>query len=121
MVNFMRAALNAKRKYLGLEPLDASAFLKLMREKRKIVDFLQGAGQLRNLRGLLYFTDGMGIYPTRRPPYETAFILLAEPPMSLDMPRWAIRLMPELPEQSAREQLDESVWIEDILAEMPEL
>lgn len=38
MVNFMRAALNAKRKYLGLEPLDASSFLKLMREKRKVVE-----------------------------------------------------------------------------------
>jgi Fe-S cluster assembly ATP-binding protein len=38
MVNFMRAALNAKRKYQGLEPLDAAAFLKLMREKRKIVE-----------------------------------------------------------------------------------
>ena len=37
MVNFMRAALNAKRKYQGLEPLDAGAFLKLMREKRQIV------------------------------------------------------------------------------------
>ena len=85
------------------------------------IETLRRGGQLRNLRGLLYFTDGMGIYPTRRPPYETAFILLAEPPMSLDMPRWAIRLMPELPERSAREQLDESVWIEDILAEMPEL
>ncbi len=38
MVNFMRAALNAKRRYQGLEPLDAAAFLKLMREKRKIVE-----------------------------------------------------------------------------------
>lgn len=38
MVNFMRAAVNAKRKYLGLEPMNASDFLKLMREKRKIVD-----------------------------------------------------------------------------------
>ena len=38
MVNFMRAALNAKRKYQGLEPLDAAAFLKLMRERRKIVE-----------------------------------------------------------------------------------
>ena len=38
MVNFMRAALNAKRKYQGLEPMDAGAFLKLMREKRKIVE-----------------------------------------------------------------------------------
>ena len=85
------------------------------------IETLQRAGQLKNLRGLLYFTDGMGIYPTRRPPYETAFILLAEPPLALDMPRWAIRLMPELPEREAREQLDESVWIEDVLAEMPEL
>ena len=38
MVNFMRAALNAKRKYLGQEPLSASEFLKLMREKRAIVE-----------------------------------------------------------------------------------
>lgn len=38
MVNFMRAALNAKRKYQGLEPMPAGDFLKLMREKRKIVE-----------------------------------------------------------------------------------
>lgn len=37
MVNFMRAALNAKRKYFNLEPLSASDFLKLMRVKRAIV------------------------------------------------------------------------------------
>jgi Fe-S cluster assembly ATP-binding protein len=38
MVNFMRAALNAKRKYQGLEPIPAGDFLKLMREKRAIVE-----------------------------------------------------------------------------------
>ena len=38
MVNFMRAALNAKRKYQGFEPLSAGDFLKLMREKRRIVE-----------------------------------------------------------------------------------
>ena len=38
MVNFMRAALNAKRQYKGEEPLSAGDFLKLMREKRKIVE-----------------------------------------------------------------------------------
>ncbi len=38
MVNFMRTAVNEKRKYLGLEPLSASEFLKLMREKRAIVE-----------------------------------------------------------------------------------
>ncbi|WP_091821811.1 Fe-S cluster assembly ATPase SufC [Prevotella sp. kh1p2] len=38
MVNFMKAAVNAKREYQGLEPLNAAEFLKLMRERRKIVD-----------------------------------------------------------------------------------
>jgi Fe-S cluster assembly ATP-binding protein len=38
MTNFMKAAVNEKRKFQGLEPLNASDFMKLMREKRKIVD-----------------------------------------------------------------------------------
>ncbi|MBQ1725508.1 MAG: Fe-S cluster assembly ATPase SufC [Muribaculaceae bacterium] len=38
MVNFMRAAINEKRKYHGMEPLSASDFLKLMRERRAIVE-----------------------------------------------------------------------------------
>ena len=37
MTNFMRAAINAKRKYLGLEPMKGSEFLNLLREKRQIV------------------------------------------------------------------------------------
>jgi Fe-S cluster assembly ATP-binding protein len=38
MVNFMRAAVNAKRKYLNQEPLSAGDFLKLMRQKRAVVE-----------------------------------------------------------------------------------
>lgn len=38
MVNFMRAAVNAKRKYHGMEPMSAGDFLKTMREKRAIVE-----------------------------------------------------------------------------------
>ena len=38
MVNFMRAAINAKRKYHQQEPMSAADFLKLMREKRKVVE-----------------------------------------------------------------------------------
>ncbi len=38
MVNFMRAAVNAKRKYLGIDPLSASDFLKMMRQKRAVVE-----------------------------------------------------------------------------------
>lgn len=37
MANFLKAAVNAKRKYLGQEPMKASEFLSMMREKRKIV------------------------------------------------------------------------------------
>ncbi len=38
MMNFMRAAVNAKRAYFGEKPMGASDFLKLMREKRAIVE-----------------------------------------------------------------------------------
>ena len=33
-------------------------------------------GEFQNLKGVLYFTDGKGIYPAKRPPYETAFLFL---------------------------------------------
>jgi Fe-S cluster assembly ATP-binding protein len=38
MVNFVRAAVNAHREYKGQLPLSATDFLKLMREKREIVE-----------------------------------------------------------------------------------
>ncbi len=38
MVNFMRAAVNEHRKYKGLEPVTATDFLKMMREKRELVE-----------------------------------------------------------------------------------
>lgn len=38
MVNFMRAAINEKRKFLGLPPMSATDFLRLTREKRAVVE-----------------------------------------------------------------------------------
>ena len=38
MINFMRAAVNAKRQYEGLPELSARDFLKLMREKRALLE-----------------------------------------------------------------------------------
>ena len=38
MVNFMRAAVNAHRAYRGEEPVSATDFLKMMREKRALVE-----------------------------------------------------------------------------------
>ncbi len=38
IANFMRTAINEKRKYLGLNPLSGAEFIKLMEEKKKVVD-----------------------------------------------------------------------------------
>jgi Fe-S cluster assembly ATP-binding protein len=38
MANFMRTAINEKRKYLGLDPMSGAEFLRLMEEKKKLVD-----------------------------------------------------------------------------------
>lgn len=84
------------------------------------VDELVASGEFANLRGLLYFTDGMGIYPTKRPDYETAFILLEEPPLSVKIPPWAIRVIPSLPWKKPHSSFEE-FWQEEILQELPEL
>ena len=88
------------------------------------VDALQKSGAFTALRGLLYFTDGMGRYPTKRPGYDAAFILLDEPPLSVQMPPWAIRLTLTLPalEKAKKESAasDETLQLEE-LNELPEL
>ena len=48
--------------------------------------------EFQDLRGLLYFTDGKGIYPKKRPPFETAFIFCEESCEASQVPPWAIRL-----------------------------
>jgi len=45
----------------------------------------------QNLGGLLYFTDGQGIYPGKRPPYRTAFLFLNDYDET-KVPPWAMRL-----------------------------
>ena len=47
------------------------------------------------LKGLIYFTDGQGIYPRKMPPYETAFVFLKEDYEDADVPPWAMKLILE--------------------------
>ena len=81
---------------------------------------LQKEGAFTSLRGLIYFTDGMGIYPQKRPPYDVAFVLLEEPPLAVKMPPWAIRLVLDLPglERAVREAAEAD---EIDLEELPQL
>ena len=54
---------------------------------------LQKQGRLQQLKGLLYFTDGFGIYPKIPTGYETAFVFWEEEIFEEDqVPDWAIRL-----------------------------
>lgn len=57
------------------------------------VDKLIKEHEFYNLKGIIYFTDGYGTYPSMPPEYETAFIFMdkgREPP---EVPAWAMRLM----------------------------
>jgi hypothetical protein len=58
----------------------------------RYVDGLVEAGELRGPRGLLYFTDGMGTYPERRPRYDTVFVFCDDRCMEREIPPWAMRL-----------------------------
>jgi len=81
---------------------------------------LQRAGAFSNLRGLLYFTDGMGIFPQKRPAWDTAFVLLEEPPMAVKIPPWAIRLVVDTPAlERAAKELDLS--LDTDIEELPQL
>lgn len=82
---------------------------------------LMEQGAFAHLRGLLYFTDGMGIYPKKRPPYEVAFVMPGEPAMAVEVPPWAIRL--DLTEPELEDAANQSGWEPDEsdLAELPEL
>ena len=84
------------------------------------VEELRQEGAFSSLRGLIYFTDGMGIYPQKRPPYDVAFVLLEELPLSVKMPPWAIRLVLDTPalERTVKE-LDLS--LDSDLEELPQL
>lgn len=53
------------------------------------VEELRRQKLLKDLKGLLYFTDGDGIYPHQPTDYETAFILLNEKETHQKIPDWA--------------------------------
>ena len=59
----------------------------------RYVSDLQKRGELKNLKGLLYFTDGKGRYPKEAPPYVTAFVFPKGEDIDDDnVPFWAMKL-----------------------------
>ncbi len=50
-------------------------------------------GEFENLKGLIYFTDGYGVFPQKKPPYDTAFVFIEESYNNYDVPSWAMKLV----------------------------
>ena len=69
------------------------------------VDNLLECGEIKELKGLLYFTDGKGTYPVKRPPYDTVFLYLQDF-NRMEVPPWAMTLRLEPEELAARNEVD---------------
>lgn len=57
------------------------------------IEELRTEGALRDMQGVLYFTDGKGTYPAKRPSFDVAFLFLENGDPPPDVPAWAMRLI----------------------------
>lgn len=57
------------------------------------VDRLIEEKAFQNLKGLIYFTDGYGTFPRRRPAYDAAFVFYHEDYTDVNVPPWAMKLI----------------------------
>ena len=57
------------------------------------VNGLMNQGKFKKLKGLLYFTDGKGIYPVRMPAYDTAFVFVEGQYEDVSVPAWAMKII----------------------------
>ena len=65
------------------------------------VERMRKGGVFSDLRGLLYFTDGLGIFPEKEPKFKTAFIIMPQEDDIPQIPDWVIGRM------VSRDDLDE--------------
>jgi len=57
------------------------------------VEGLRKRKEFQNLKGLIYLTDGYGIFPGRKPDYKTAFVFVEDAYNNPKVPPWAIKLV----------------------------
>lgn len=57
------------------------------------VKHLQANKEFTNLKGMIYFTDGFGTFPARKPDFDTAFVFVNDDGNTPDVPPWAIKLV----------------------------
>ena len=57
------------------------------------VDGLVKTGEFTRLKGVIYFTDGWGTFPERKPNYDAAFVFIREDNFNPQVPPWVIKLV----------------------------
>ena len=62
------------------------------------VNSLVDCGEFENLKGLIYFTDGVGDFPSKKPPYDATFVFIEDDGKDVNynncnVPSWAIKLV----------------------------
>lgn len=57
------------------------------------VSDLQQKHEFNNLKGLIYFTDGVGTFPAKKPKFDTAFVFVDDEYDNLCVPSWAMKLV----------------------------
>lgn len=57
------------------------------------VEGLRKMGKLDDLKGIIYFTDGLGQFPEKAPDYDVAFVFLDEGELPPPVPPWAVRVL----------------------------
>lgn len=72
------------------------------------VEEMREQGEFENLKGLIYFTDGYGIYPERMPAFDVIFAFLEEDGHRLPVPPWSMKVIldgDDLEEKETRSEL----------------
>ncbi len=60
----------------------------------KYIKTLQDRGELQDLQGMVYFTDGLGYFPSSPPEYDVAFVFMDTGDGKLPVvPPWAMRVV----------------------------
>ena len=72
-------------------------------------------GEFQHLKGLLYFTDGMGRFPAKRPNYDAAFLFLGDQYEDADLPPWAMKLVLDEEEFMKKAKQSQAPSLTDVL------
>jgi len=76
-------------KNLSLKGFGGTDFRPVFEFTQKLID----EKEFTNLKGLIYFTDGHGDFPAKKPDFDTAFVFIDDEYNNPDVPAWAIKLV----------------------------